>query len=72
MQNQTVQKTSVLLNALHQFGLNPREWTIAESQERMDRQFLSMRLLVNKQDPEFRLLGYATPKGWKRLQLLSV
>jgi hypothetical protein len=60
-----------LLNALHQFGLNPREWSLTEASAMTDKTAL-MHLLVNKEDPQFRLLGRADHKGWKALQLLSI
>jgi hypothetical protein len=67
MQTTTIQKkTKTLIEKLIQFGLDPHEWTIANEG------FFDTLLLINKRDPEFKLIGEKGPRGWKTLQLLSV
>lgn len=55
-----------LLKGLYQYGLNPTEWQLKASG------FMSTLLLVNKQDPEFKLIGKISKKGWQQIQLLSL
>ncbi len=63
----TVQsKKKNLLSKLIQFGLDPQEWTIATEG------FFNTLLLINKQDPDFKLIGEMGPKGWKNIQLFSI
>lgn len=62
----TQTKKKSLIEKLIQFGLDPQEWIIANEN------FFDTLLLVNKRDPDFKLIGEKGPKGWKSLQLLSI
>ncbi len=57
-----------LVQMLTQFGLDPSEWLIDSN----GKGFFDKLLIVNKQDPNFRLIGEKGSKGWKNLQLLSI
>jgi len=57
-----------LIEKLIQFGLDPEEWVIANDEPSLFDTFL----LINKRDPEFRLVGERSRKGWKKLTLLSI
>ena len=61
-------KKKTLVEKLIQFGLDPHEWTIANE----GRGFFNTLLLVNKRDPDFKLIGEKGRSGWKNLQLLSI
>ena len=61
-------QSNYLLKTLKNFGLNPAEWNLAGG----GAEFFSTLLLVNKKDPEFKLIGHLGQKGWTRIQLLSI
>jgi hypothetical protein len=61
-------KKKTLVEKLIQFGLDPHEWTIANE----GKGFFNTLLLVNKRDPDFKLIGEKDRRGWKNLQLLSI
>lgn len=61
-------KKKTLVEKLIQFGLDPHEWTIANE----GKGFFDTLLLVNKTDPDFKLIGQKDKRGWKTLQLLSI
>ncbi len=62
------QKKKTLIEKLIQFGLDPQEWII----ENEGSGFFNTLLLVNKRDPEFKLIGEKDQLGWKQLQILSI
>lgn len=57
-----------LIQMLTQFGLDPEEWLLDSN----GKGFFNTLLLINKDDPNFRLIGEKGRKGWKNLQLLSI
>ena len=61
-------KTGSLLEKLSIFGLNPQEWDFADNGEG----FFSTLLIINKKDPQFRLIGHVNPKGWQKIEVLSL
>lgn len=62
------QNKMTLIEKLNQFGLDPQDWLIDNNGQG----FFNTLLLVNKEDPSFRLLGFKNKKGWKSLQVLSL
>lgn len=62
----TLGLTLKLMLSLGEFGLDPQEWQIAEGG------FAKQVLLVNTNDPEFRLLGEVNQGTWKSIQVLSI
>lgn len=62
----TLGLTLKLMLALNEFGLDPKEWQLAEGG------FAEQVLLVHNVDPEFRLLGEIHEGQWKSLQVLSI
>lgn len=62
----TLGLTLKLILALGEFGLDPQEWQIAEGG------FAEQLLLVNTNDPEFRMLGIVRNGNWSSLQVLSI
>lgn len=57
-----------LLEKLSVYGLNPREWDLADQ----GRGFLSSLILIHKKDPQFRLIGTVGKAGWQKLEVLSI
>lgn len=68
MQTAATTKKKTLVEKLIQFGLDPQEWII----ENEGKGFFNTLLLINKRDPEFKLIGEKDQNGWKGLQLLSI
>lgn len=68
MQITQVSTQKTLVEKLIQFGLDPHDWVIADGSQG----FFNRLLLINKRDPDFRLIGEKGRKGWKNLQLLSI
>jgi hypothetical protein len=62
----TLGLTLKLMLALNEFGLDPQEWHIAEGG------FTKQVLIVNCQDPEFRLVGEISGSQWKSIEVLSI